>query len=304
MMARTVNRVVAMVIGASLVLACQGVGGTLPVPEPQPPLAEMVIPPSFLTPRSPRYRIAVRGFVDQTGGRAELVTDAASEVLVTALHSRDRFSLYDGRSVQAEVVAVATGSAQAGGVAEAVDDDYRDVRGIVDGVLESYVTAISLDDSGSGHFEVDYRVVDPYSQMVVASGSATVGLRSGTIVRKDIRALAVAVSRTFVDPDVMAQHDVHVSEVSLDDPDVTLTLDAGSDKQVERGYVGFVVEEDRHTRVQRYLAKFVVVNVFPEASIGVVVEHCNAVGRCKEGQGIVPLEQVQSVHVGSPVRFK
>ena len=75
-------------------------------------------------------------------------------------------------------------------------------------------------------------------------------------------------------------------------------------EQVERGFVGFVVEQDAHTRVDRFIAKFVVVNVFPEASVGVVVEHCNAVGRCAEGRGIVPIEQAQNVHLGSRVRFK
>jgi hypothetical protein len=305
--AGALSSAVALLVGASLALACQGVGSTLPSPELQPPMAQMVVPPSFLTPRSSRYRVAVRGFVDQTGGRAKLVADAASEVLVTALHSRERFSLFDGRpAAQAVAMERVGGASRAAAdlVAEVIDDDYWDVRGLVDGVLESYVTAISIDDKGSGHFEVDYRIVDPYSQMVVASGSARVGVKAGTIVRKDIAALANAVSRTFVDPDVMAQHEVLVSEVSLDAPDVTLTFDAGSDKQIERGFVGFVIEEDRHTRVRRYLAKFVVVNVFPQASIGVLVEHCNAVGRCPEGQGIVPLQQAKSVHVGSRVHFK
>jgi hypothetical protein len=65
-----------------------------------------------------------------------------------------------------------------------------------------------------------------------------------------------------------------------------------------------VVEQDGHTHVERYLAKFVVVNVFPEASVGVVVEHCNAVGRCQSGEWVIPVEQAQNVHVGSRVRFK
>jgi hypothetical protein len=102
----------------------------------------------------------------------------------------------------------------------------------------------------------------------------------------------------------MAQHELAVSEVSLEGSEVMLTLDGGSQKQVQPGFVGFVVERDGHTHVERYLAKFVVVNVFPEAAIGVLVEHCNAVDRCEPGEGIVPVEQAQSIHVGSRVRFK
>ena len=60
------------------------------MPVAMPPLAEMVLPPSFLTPRSQRYRIAVHSFVDQTG-RAGALTDVAGEVLATSLHARDRF---------------------------------------------------------------------------------------------------------------------------------------------------------------------------------------------------------------------
>jgi hypothetical protein len=268
--------------------------------------------------------VAVRAFVDQTG-EAGAFADSAGEVLLTALHSQDRFSIYDvryaaGQPGPARAPTVSDASGDVSDLPEAAEasqagsrgDDYRALRGVVDGVVESYITAISLDVSpgaalgarGSGHFEVDYRIVDPYSRMVVTSGSGRVGVRDGVLVRKDFAKLAASMSRTFIDPDVMAQHAVAVTEVSLDQTDVKLTLDGGSEQQVERGFVGFVVEQDAHTRVDRFIAKFVVVNVFPEASVGVVVEHCNAVGRCAEGRGIVPIEQAQNVHLGSRVRFK
>jgi hypothetical protein len=133
-----------------------------------------------------------------------------------------------------------------------------------------------------------------------------VGLRDGglVLVREDVAALADTLSREFVAPEILARYEVLVREVKLDDRDVKLTLSGGSEQQIRRGFVGFVYEEDLHARVERYLAKFVVVNVFPEASIGVVVDHCNAVDRCAEGGRVAAVEQARHVRVGSRVRFK
>lgn len=286
-------------------LGCQTVGRTVAMPAGQPPLPELVAPPSFLTPRSQRYRVAVRPFVDQTG-QATGAADAAADVLQTALHAIDRFSLYDAADVDADLPAVSAAPPPdaRSAPARARTDVYPLLLGMVDGVLESHVTAIQVDGQGNGHLEVDYRMVDPYSRMVVTSGSARIGLRGGALVRADFTRLADDVSRRFVDPTVLARHEVSVREVSLAGSDVRVTLDAGTAKKVMRGAVGFVVEQDRYTRVDRYLAKFVVVNVFPEAAVGVVVEHCNAVGRCTSGEGVTPVEQAQNVHVGSRVRFK
>ncbi len=298
-MRRAPHVLLALALAAGALLGgCQSAGRTVEMPAAMPPLADMVLPPSFLTPRSQRYRIAVRSFVDHTG-RAGALTDVAGEVLATALDARDRFELYDVRVGPA--AATMPGAAPSEG---RHGEDYRALQGVVDGVLESYVTGIAMDEKGAGHFEVDYRVVDPYSRMVVTSGTGRVGVRAGAIVRKDIALLAGGISRPFIDPDVLAQYDVEVREVSLDESDVKLTLSGGSIQQIEKGFVGFVIEQDHHTRVERYLAKFVVVNVFPEAAIGVLVEHCNAVDRCEAGKGIVPVEQAQNIHVGSRVRFK
>lgn len=295
------RRVQLLLLGLSLaagpvVGGCQNVGRSVAMPTPLPPLPEMVLPPSFLTPRSQRYRIAVRGFVDETG-RAGSLTGVASEVLVTALHARDRFDLYD---VRQEAPAL-EGTPPAGGFD---GEDYGALQGIVDGILESYVTGVSMDSKGSGHFEVDYRVVDPYSRMLVTSGSGRVGVRGGTISRGDVAKLAGAISASFVDPEVLARYDVEVREVSLDANDVKLTLSGGSSQQIQKGFVGFVVEEDGYTRVERYLGKFVVVNVFPEAAVGVLVDHCNAVDRCEASERIAPVAQAQHIQVGSRVRFK
>ena len=289
-------------------LGCQNVGRTLAMPEIQPPLAELVVPPAFLTPRSQRYRLAVRPFVDQTG-EAEGVADTAADVLLTALDARDRFSLYDPRergavSLPAVAAPPRSEAARSPGGGSGRADIYDGLRGMVDGVLESYVTAIRADKKGSGHVEVDYRIVDPYSRMVVTSGDVQLGLARGSLVRRDLGKMALDVSRPFIAPGVMAEHELVVREISLDGTEVKLTFDGGSRKQVERGFVGFVVERDRHAKLDRYLAKFVVVSVFREASVGVVVEHCNAVGRCSAGEGILPVEQAQNVHVGSRVRFK
>jgi hypothetical protein len=302
-------------------LGCQTTGRVIALPRPEPPLAEGITPPSYLTPHSQHYRLAVRPFVDQTG-KAAAVSEAAADVLVTALHARERFSLYDSRDLDSlearpaaarEVSGDAPGAraATAGSAADrsrAVSapgpDVYARLRGVVDGVLESFVTAIQQDGGGSGHIEVDYRIVDPYSRMVVTSGSARIGISRGGLVRKDFQRMASAVSRPFVDPGVMKGHDIAVRELDLEGNEVRVTLDGGSDKQVERGFVGFVIEEDLHARVDRYLAKFVVVNVFPEAAIGVVVDHCNAVGRCRDGEAVAAVTQAKAVAEGAKVRFK
>ena len=290
-------------------LGCQTTGRVIALPEAQPPLAEVVAPPAYLTPRSQHYRLAVRPFVDQTG-KAHALSEAAADVLVTALHARQRFSLYDGSDPltpqrQPQPAALASGDEgkPTAGVAQAADI-YVELRGIVDGVLESYVTAIAKDSRGSGQIEVDYRVVDPYSRMVVTSGSARIGISRGALVRKDFERMASAVSRPFVDPIVMADQAIEVRELDLNGREVRVTLSGGSKKGVERGFVGFVVQQDLHARVDRYLAKFVVVNVFPEAAVGVVVEHCNAVGRCTDGEAVLPVAQARSVHEGASVRFK
>jgi hypothetical protein len=319
--ARTLARTrrLPILLALALGLGCQTTGRTIALPEAQPPLANVVAPPSYLTPRSQHYRVAVRSFVDQTGQAAEF-TEVAADVLVTALHARERFSLYDVRELpQGSLPAVASpapagpaGPAESAGAAASTTsgapgvrgDVYEQLQGVVDGVLESYVTAIRVDKQGTGHFEVDYRIVDPYSRMVVTSGNARIGLSGGAVVRKDFERMAIAASRPFIDPGVMAQHDIEVRELDLDGREVRLTLSGGSNEQVERGFVGFVVEQDQHARVDRYLAKFVVVNVFPEASVGVVVAHCNAVGRCSDTEAIKPVEQAQSVHAGAKVLFK
>jgi hypothetical protein len=300
----TVRRGVALACAVVLAatLGCQTVGRTIDAPVASPPLAEMSLPPSFLTPRSQHYRLAVRDFVDQTGS-AKGPAHSAGEVLVTALHAGDRFELYDMRG-RAPVAALDDGVESVTVIAAEPGDEYRSLQGVVDGVLESYVTAVRKDAKGNGRIEVDYRVVDPYTGGVVSSGNARVGLSGGALVRKDVSKLADALSRGFVSPDSLAEHGLEVREVKLDDKVVQLTLSGGSAQQIRRGFVGFVYQEDLHARVERYLAKFVVVNVFPEAAVGVVVDHCNAVDRCAEGQEVAAVEQARSIHVGSRVRFK
>ena len=78
-------------------LGCQSVGHAIEAPVPAPPLAEMALPPSFLTPRSQHYRLAVREFVDQTG-KASGLAHSTGQVLITALGAGNRFELYDLRA--------------------------------------------------------------------------------------------------------------------------------------------------------------------------------------------------------------
>ena len=147
------RRLALLLACAGLSLSCQTTGRTLDVPGVQPPLAELVAPPSFLTPRSQRYRIAVRPFVDQTG-EASALADASADVLVTALHQGRRFSLYDASTEPAArrvPAAVAPQGEETSPAAPTRPDLYAQLAGVVDGVLESHVTAIRLDGKGNSN---------------------------------------------------------------------------------------------------------------------------------------------------------
>jgi hypothetical protein len=40
---------------------------------------------------------------------------------------------------------------------------------------------------------------------------------------------------------------------------------------VKQGFTGYVIEKDENTKVYRYLAEFVLINVFPSAATALVV---------------------------------
>src|SRR5258708_4623404 len=50
-----------------------------------------------------------------------------------------------------------------------------------------------------------------------------------------------------------------------------VSLNVGESSGVKQGFTGYVVEKDEKTGVYRYLAEFVIINVFPEAATAVVM---------------------------------
>jgi len=284
-----------------------------------PPLSRTDLPPTYLTPRSQRYRIAVLSFVDQTG-RGRNVSEPVADILTTALFETGRFDLVDRRELKSGERAAREAESRRARAAEAgaapsteAAEDYAWVGDDVDGILQGYVTAIQTDARGSGRFEADYRIVNPDTGLVVISDSARVRFqsdpsgRSVGIVRTDVARLARTIAASFTDPDVLARRGVVVTEVHLVNDDAQITLNAGAlGEAIRQGYAGFVVEEDEESHVERYLAKFVVVNVFPEASVGMIVPHCNRVTPCasEPDARVSPLEQVRGLRIGSSVRLK
>ncbi len=294
-----------------------------------PPLAQTALPPSYLTPLSQRFRVAVLSFIDQTD-RAELVTEPLADVLTTALFETSRFNLYDRRDLKtseaeareaerdrqreeppAEEAVAPRGEDERNRTQDPLTQ-YDWIKGAVDGILQGYVTAIET-RRGGGSVEADYRIVNPDTGLVVFSDSGRVRFKSNpagssvSIVREDVEQIARSIARSFVDLDALASQPVRVTDVQLAEREAQITLNVGADENnIKQGFAGFVVEEDERTQVIRYLAKFVIVNVFPEASVGVVVPHCNNLRSCMRNQDawVTPPEQVRSVRVGSSVRLK
>jgi curli biogenesis system outer membrane secretion channel CsgG len=327
---------------APLVLLAAGgcstaVGTRVEIDRPgMPPLARTVTPPAYLTPHSQRYRIAVLNFRDQTD-RADLVTESIADMLTTELYATRRFNLYDRGDVRRQVVTGEggdaahaqvtiqtessepkvgeTGADEAGKVVTVdatLDEQFNRLRFDVDGILTGYVTAFSIGKDGAGWFNADFRIVNPHTKLVVYSDSATVRFATDLdrktiqLVRDDVRTLAHKIQRSFVDLSALERQEVRVTDVIQDPVGAKIVLNIGAvENNIKQGFAGFVVEKDARTKVEHYIAKFVIVNVFPEASVGVIVSHCNLLYGCRGGEGIlVPEQQVHNVRVGASVRMK
>jgi hypothetical protein len=138
-------------------------------------------------------------------------------------------------------------------------------------------------ESGSGEFDCDFRIVNTVpvaatdaapggglglKELVVFSDSAKVRFRMKgdniELERSDVGKIAEAIKKKF--PDFTKQT---IKITSLQDR--TISLNVGEQDGVKQGFTGYVVEKDDKTGVYRYLAEFVIINVFPSAATAVVV---------------------------------
>jgi chemotaxis signal transduction protein len=320
-------------------MGCMQAGIVLNVTQPgMPPLSETVDPIEYLTPYSQRYRVAVLNFRDQTG-RAGLVTEAIADVLTTSLFETQRFNLYDRGDYKRSVYREEETSERVGRdddkrrkddrkasddsegstkvtsrtreIEDTLEDQFRVLSQYVDGALIGYVTAYSIESSGKGYFDADFRIVTPDRRLVVYSGNTRVRFESGKkedsirINRNDVTVMAERIAGSFVDLAAVASKEIRVTDVQQDSAGAKITLNVGRiENNIKLGFAGFVVERDVRTKIDNYLAKFIIVNVFEEASVGVVVRHCNKMVACAEEELITPEAQIRSVNIGARVKLK
>ena len=147
-----------------------------------------------------------------------------------------------------------------------------------------------------------------HSDSAVVRFTTDKNLGSIQLERDDVKRMADKIRSSFVDLSTLMRQQIEVTDVVQDQVGAKIVLNVGAvEHNIKQGFAGFVVERDERTRVEHYIAKFVVVNVFPEASIGVIIPHCNrhygCAGEDDEGR-VQPQEQVGNVSVGALVRMK
>ena len=246
------------------------------IPVKMPPLAETVDTVPYLIPYSQHYRIGVLTFIDQTN-RAEIVTDPIADLLTTSLYQKNRFSLYDRGDLKRQVLET--------------EIQYSRLRasGRVDGILLGYVTAFELEGS-KGSFEADVRLINQRLGLVIFSQNRKIRFTtdptggSVNISREDVDDLARSITDSFVDLDKLKE--VRVVDINQDQGSASVILNVGRIHNIKQGFVGFVVETDTETKVENYLAKFVIQNVFKEASVGQLIDHCNSLENFSEETSI------------------
>jgi Fe-S-cluster formation regulator IscX/YfhJ len=86
--------------------------------------------------------------------------------------------------------------------------------------------------------------------------------------REDVKKIADGIKEKF--PEFSERK---ISITSLQDSMVSLSV--GEKDGVKQGFTGYVVKHDDKTGVNRYLAEFVIINVFKEAATAVVVPDSN-----------------------------
>jgi hypothetical protein len=142
---------------------------------------------------------------------------------------------------------------------------------------------------GTGEFECDFRIVNTLAgrndraagqadadvkveglkELVVFSDKATVKFRMKggniEITRDDVKNIANEIKKKF--PDFAAKKKINITGLQ----ERTLSLNVGRTDGVQQGFTGYVVEKDEVTHVYRYLAEFVIINVFEDAATAVVL---------------------------------
>jgi hypothetical protein len=264
----------------------------------QPPLfSNWRVAESFV-PRSQKFKIAVLTFIDQTD-KARLVVDGVADMLTTELFRVGRFELYDRQDLDQETMVetaveekekeketkTTTKHLVATGLSAATRSQYQNVQGTVDGILLGYITSINFEGT-SGYFQCDLRIVNAMladekvakavgldlgiSELVIYGTSGKVRFTTNAdqtsvmLNRDDIEAIASKVKAEFKD---FTQQTFKITGIDR----YLITLGVGQNHGIKQGFTGYVITRDPKTGVYKYLAEFVVINVFPEASTAVLV---------------------------------
>jgi hypothetical protein len=279
--------------------------------QPLPPLSGRIKIATTIVPRSQKFKVAVLTFIDQTGRAQLVVDPIADMLTtelfgVKRFELYDRQDLVEqthatfGQNQQG-TMHLATEQKTA--------HQYEKVKSDVDGILLGYITSFKMNepeappappappvaaaqhrkaakepppppvpapvahpDEGTGEFDCDFRIVNALAsglkELVVFSDSAKVKFRmkGGNIEldRSGVAAIASEIKKKF--PEFSKQT---IKITSLQEGMVSLNV--GESSGVKQGFTGYVVEKDEKTGVYRYLAEFVVINVFPEAATAVVM---------------------------------
>jgi hypothetical protein len=163
---------------------------------------------------------------------------------------------------------------------------------------------------GEGEFDVDYRIVNTFAggdivaaqtegkvaglkELVIFSDHAKVHfkMKGGNIelVRKDVSQIADDVKKKF------PQFDAQTIKVTgLQERQLSLNVGNHMGTGVKQGFTGYVVDKDEKPGTYRYLAEFVIINTFPEASTAFVVG---------ESQDVVK-DELANIRVGSEAVIK
>jgi len=265
-----------------------------------PPLSKIMKVDSTFTPKSQRYKIAVLTFIDQTE-KAGLVTDPIADILTTELFKNNRFDLYDRSDLTQKTITITDTHHEKevepdgeissekktrkvetrGDSSDLTSMQYRNVEKLVDGILIGYITSYEAGKK-EGKFEFDYRIVNASApknmaqvkKLIGFSGTGTVNFvtdpehQSVTFNREDVKVIAETIRKGFAGKykELSDSNEIRI----VDQEGYKITINAGSNQNIGQGFAGYVVKETRLGTFE-YLAEFVIVNTFPDASIGFIV---------------------------------
>jgi hypothetical protein len=112
--------------------------------------------------------------------------------------------------------------------------------------------------------------VEGLKELVVFGDSAKVRFRmkGGNIQldRGDVGKIAADIKKKFPQFDTQT-----IKVTSLQERQLSLNVGDNKGNGVKQGFTGYVVDKDEKTGTYRYLAEFVIINTFPEASTALVV---------------------------------